>query len=472
MSPHNGTVKMSPPPDKSHNIFNNGRMKYIGEIKLSIKQSRKVDALEALHAGRCTNKEVAERLAMSVRQVQRLKKAFAEKEHACLVHGNTGRASARRIPNEVRDLIAYRATGEYRGTSWQHMSELFEEEEGISVSAKSVGRILQARGIKSPCAHKGMKKRVRRVRRPRRGELVQIDASPFDWLSDGRMLSLHGAIDDATSEVFALWLAPTERLDGYFHVLERMVQGSGVPKSIYMDGHTIFFSPQRDKLSLQEELEGKTEALTQFGTVLDILGVLSIHAHSPQAKGRIERLWSTLQKRLTVDLRIAGIHTIEAANDFLLTYIRKHDRKFSVSPQEKDNAFLPAPETELLKYIICRRYDRVSDGGSAISLHKKIYVAEESPGVRKLWKRGTALKAMMLMDDSIAICHGGIIYDATEISPPAKQHIEETEKRNGEKKERVYAIPAANHPWRIRRGNNNTATFLSPTAQVAAKNSR
>lgn len=445
-------------------------MKYLGEIKLSIKQSRKVNVLEELRAGLYTNREAAGRLKMSVRQVQRLKKAFAEKEHLCLVHGNTGRQSACKIPDEIREVIASKATEEYRGTSWQHMSELFEEEDGIFVSAKSVGRILRARGIKSACAHKGVKKRARRERRPRRGELVQIDASPFDWLSDGRMLSLHGAIDDATGEVFALWLAETERLDGYFHVLERMILGSGVPRSLYMDGHTIFFSPKRDKLSLEEELEGKTKALTQFGTVMDILGILPIHAGSPQAKGRVERLWGTLQKRLTVDLRAAGVRTIQAANDFLLSYVKKHDRKFAVSPREKDDAFLPAPDKELLKYVICRYYDRVSDGGSAISLHKKIYMAEESPGVRKLWKRGTVLKVMLLMDGSAAICHDGVIYDAAEISPPPKQHIEETPKKSAGKKQRIYATPAADHPWRVWRGNNNTVTAPAATVPVTAKN--
>lgn len=315
-----------------------------------------------------------------------------------------------------------------------------------------------------------MKKRAWRARRLRRGELVQIDASPFDWLSDGRMLSLHGAIDDATGEVLALWLAETERLDGYFHILERMILDSGVPKSLYMDGHTIFFSTKRNKLSLEEELDGKTKALTQFGNVLDILGIFPIHAHTPQAKGRVERLWGTLQKRLVVDLRLAGIHTIEAANDFLLSYVRKHDRKFAIVPLENDDAFLPAPEAELLKYIICRHYDRVSDAGSAISLHKKIYAANEKQCMRKLWKRGTALKVLMLMDGSVAICHDGVIYDAAEISPPLKQDVGKNEKKSAGKKQRVYAIPAADHPWRGWCGNNSAATTTSTTAASGAKN--
>jgi hypothetical protein len=162
------------------------------------------------------------------------------------------------------------------------------------------------------------------------------------------MCSLHGAIDDATGEIVALWLTETEQLNGYFHVLENMIGTSGIPHALYMDGHTIFFSPQSGKLTEEEELEGKTAALTQFGKVLDILGIQPIRASSPQAKGRVERLWGTLQKRLPVDMRVDGIKSMEEANQFLSGYMVQHNKNFAVDAEDGENAFLPGPPEELI----------------------------------------------------------------------------------------------------------------------------
>jgi hypothetical protein len=159
------------------------------------------------------------------------------------------------------------------------------------------------------------------------GQMLQIDASPFDWLSNGSMISLHGAIDDGTGNVTALRFEPAECLDGSFRVLEETVLAYGVPRSIDSDAHSIFFSPKPDRLTLVEELRGARDGLTQFGKALDILGISPIKALSPQAKGRIERLWGTLQHRLVVDLRVT----------------------------DEITAFMPAPSRQDLALVLCRR---------------------------------------------------------------------------------------------------------------------
>jgi len=223
-------------------------MKNTGDIKLTIKQARKVHVFEKLRDGKMTNTDAASALGLSVRQVQRIKRVFETKGHEVFLHGNTGRKPAFALCEKIKEQIVEKALL-YQGTSCQHISELLKEKDGVCVSAKSVIRILKEKGVDLPCAHKGARRRQRRERRKKRGELIQLDASPFDWLSNGTICSLHGSIDDATSEIVALWLAETEQLNGYFHVLANMIRTCGIPRALYMDGHTIFFSPHDGKLT-------------------------------------------------------------------------------------------------------------------------------------------------------------------------------------------------------------------------------
>lgn len=148
--------------------------------------------------------------------------------------------------------------------------------------------------------------------------MVQLDASPFSWLSDGKTYHLYGVIDDATGQVLALYLARSECLEGYFQIVRLMLLDFGIPVSIYSDCHSIFFSPKTDKLSLEDQLAGKRVNLTQFGRAMDQLGIHMIAARSPQAKGRIERLWQTLQSRLTVELKYHGIKMAQGAKELPL----------------------------------------------------------------------------------------------------------------------------------------------------------
>jgi len=157
--------------------------------------------------------------------------------------------------------------------------------------------LLKKAGITSPKKRRRFRSHRRRKRKEQEGLLIQLDASPFSWLSDGRIYHLHGGIDDATGKVVGLYLAEGECLEGYFQV-----------------------APKRDKLSLEEQLSGKRVNLTQFGRAMSQLGVHMIGARSPQAKGRIERLWQTLQSRLTVELKCRGIKTVQEANIFLREY--------------------------------------------------------------------------------------------------------------------------------------------------------
>lgn len=160
--------------------------------------------------------------------------------------------------------------------------------------------MLKNAGVKSPLKKKGSKRTNRRKRKPHPGQMIQVDATPYEWFGGNVKYALHGAIDDATGEIVGLYMTQNECLFGYFEMMRQCCLDFGVPQSVYSDRHTIFLSPKACKLSVEEMINGKTVNLTQFGRAMHELGVDMIYAHSPQAKGRVERLWSTLQSRLPI----------------------------------------------------------------------------------------------------------------------------------------------------------------------------
>ena len=163
---------------------------------------------------------------------------------------------------------------------------------------------------------------------------------------------------------------------------------------IYSDTHTIFFSPRGTKTSLEDDFEGRGVPLTQFGKALDALGIQAVRAGSPQAKGRVERLWETLQLRLPVELRVAGITTIKEANIFLAKFAKELSRQFGVVPLSSENAFLPAPSKDILRYILCARESRVVAGGSVISWKGGKWMAKDKGGRRKLLRKGAKFEVL------------------------------------------------------------------------------
>ena len=446
--------------------------KNAGDLKMSLKQARKLCVLERLCEGSISNHEAASNLNLSVRQTQRVKSRFREVGVESLIHGNTGSKPSNYVAEHIRDFVAQQAMTRWEGASSSHMSELLLEEKGIHLSAKTIARILKERGIKSPFTHKGPKKHRRRKRKRQLGEMVQIDASFFDWLCNGSMLALHGVIDDATGKILALWLEPTECLFGYFHVLDRMIRKYGVPGIIYSDAHTIFFSPRSGKLSAEEELNGCTVALTQFGKALDILGTQPLKASSAQAKGRVERLWGTLQHRLVVDMRLAGISSMEEANAFLATYPEKHNERFAVEPERVESAFLPAPSPDDLPYILCKRTFRKASGDSTISWKGRKLLLLDKKLRQKLLRRGAAVEVLTLLDGSEVALHDGVIHflgDAQKDSYDRKACLKDTPNETEKiTKEKVPVKPAPDHPWRRWYGNKpNPREQIHPVTTAA-----
>ncbi|WP_422698366.1 ISNCY family transposase [Desulfotomaculum nigrificans] len=310
----------------------------------------------------------------------------------------------------------------------------------MTLSVSSVRRILLAKGIKQSKQRRRGKVHQPRSRKPQAGMLWQIDASSFAWLEDrGPELMLHGAIDDATGMVVGAVFRPTETQEGYFTVMKQAIQQYGIPLGLYSDRHTIFRSP-KETLTLEQELAGETKPLSNFGKAMADLEITHIKALSPQAKGRIERLWQTFQDRLVIELRLLGVSTLEEANRVLPKLIQKHNRKFAVKPQEAESAYRELPGGINLDHVFTVREYRQIGSGQTISYGGKIYTfAEKLP---RPFELKTVVEVRKTMQGELLVWHQGHALRLYETEKPKRQQEIKTASPALPRK------PAANHPWR------------------------
>ncbi len=322
------------------------------------KEVARAGLLRAALAGRITNAEGACALALSIRQFQRLKGRFTAEGERGLLHRLRGRPSPRRLAAAVRTRVAALLQARYARLNDCHATEKLREVDGIAISRGAVRRLRRALGLPAKRQRRGRTARQRRTPEAQMGALVQIDASPFAWLQDGGPAwALHGAIDDATGTGLALVLRPAEDLHGYTRLLEQLATRYGLPLALYGDRLNVFVRND-PHWTLDEQLRG-TQAPTHFGRMLQALGIGFITAHSPQAKGRIERFWQTLQDRLVSELRLRGITTPEAATAFFPAFLADLGARFARAPAAPTAAWRPAPR-DLAAVLSCRYTRRVA----------------------------------------------------------------------------------------------------------------
>ena len=329
--------------------------------------------------GRSRFSPPAHLLQRSERQVQRLKRRFQPDSTAWLQHRNAGRPKPWAVPAELRQHVIQLARTSYAGFNDSHLHEKLVEQEAFPFGRDALRRILRAAGLRSPQKRRPRQYRARRDRRPRFGLMLLADASRHPWLEDrGPRLTLLGLQDDATSRVLAarFQLEPENAL-GYFYLLQQLVATYGVPLSLYRDRHSIF---QRNDphWSLAEELAGQ-QFPTQVGRALDELGIQQIPAHSPQAKGRIERMWRTFQDRLCSELRLVGAATCEQANAVLQSFVAEFNQRFAVAPRQSANDFRRLPRSFDLARCLCFRYQRVVAPDHTITFGSEIIQLPPAP---------------------------------------------------------------------------------------------
>jgi transposase len=316
------------------------------------KEVPRAGLLEAALEGRISNVQGARSMRVSLRQFQRVKARFAAEGVAGLVHRLRGRASPHRLAAEIHARAVALLQGPYAGLNDCHLTEKLREVEGLPLSRSTVRRLRRGAGVPATRRRRGREGRMRRTPEAQMGALVQLDASLFPWLGDrGPQLTLHGAIDDATGTGLALYFRPHEDLHGYATLLRMLCTTYGLPLALYGDQLGVFVRND-SHWTLEEELRG-TQDPTHFGRILQELGIGYIAAHSPQAKGRIERFWQTLQDRLVSELRLRGISTLEAANAFLPIFLADLNPRFARAPADAGAAWRPVPR-DLAAVLSCR----------------------------------------------------------------------------------------------------------------------
>jgi transposase len=315
-----------------------------------------------------TEKDAAQRLKLSIRQVQRLKAKCRRGES--FLHGNCGRKPAKTLPAPQKQaILAEYQKPCYKDVNFRHFCKLIEAK-AFSASYTAVSNLLKSEGYKSPKKRKHAPKiHKTRERRAEFGELLQIDGTPHDWFDNGEMNCLHVAIDDARGEITGLEMSPNECLEGYFSLARQTLTRHGTPLGFYGDGLSILFSNKPYEPTLEEQLAGIQTQKTQFGRVCEELGVELIHAHSPQAKGRVERVNQTLQGRLITEFKLRGICDIASANRFLQDeYIDIFNAEFAVNRDCK-SCFVPLPRNVDLDELLSWKTTRKVDKGCVFSLN-------------------------------------------------------------------------------------------------------
>ena len=317
-------------------------------ITLNEKQRRRCEIITRLIANKISSSEASELLGVTERQVRRIRRRYEADGLETLVHGNQGRPSPRctkpALIEQLHELAG--PTGRYHDFNVSHLAELLARDEGLQLARSTLSRLLIAHHIRPPRITRTVVKRMQRERKSAEGLMLQTDASPHDWL-EGRApaMDLLGAIDDATGKVVYAHFRPSEDQIGYLLMLRTVALTYGLPHILYHDRHTILRSPKQ--ATIEDELAGRRPQ-SQIQRIIAQLGITSIPALSPQAKGRIERLWQTFQDRLIKEMRLAGIASLEQANRFLETFIPAYNQRFAKPARDPQSAWRPLqPQLEL-----------------------------------------------------------------------------------------------------------------------------
>jgi hypothetical protein len=373
-------------------------------ILMGVREARRLGLLEAARRGEVTNVQVAHALKLSVRQVRRLRRRLERGGAGALRHGNQGRVSVKRVEEETRRRVEALLRDDEARLNDTHVADLVTEE-GRSVSADTVRRIRVGLGLAARQRHRPAAHRRRRERRPRVGSLVLVDGSPFRWLAaDQPEYTLVGAVDDASGAILSLVFRPEEDLHGYAQVFREVFTSHGLPVTVYGD-RTGILRRNDAHWSLQEQLEGR-QCPPHGGRMLEALGVGYIPAQSPQAKGRIERLWRTLQDRLVQELRLRRIHQLSAAEAFLPPFIQRFNRRFAQPPRETASAWRRAPRD--LDQVLACRYSRVVRNDNVVAIPGRWLQIPPGPG-RRSYQRCTVEVRELLDGRMLAIHEGRVI---------------------------------------------------------------
>ena len=418
---------------------------------MTSREQRRAWVLTRVLKHQLTMAEAAETTGLSERQLWRLRVAFERDGPAGLVHGNRGRPSKRRLDAAIRERVIELRRTTYVDVNDTHLAELLAERDGIAISRPSLQRILRAAGVASPRRRRPPRHRSRRERMAAEGLLLQLDGSRHDWLEDrGPRLTLVGAIDDATGMVPAATFRDQEDAAAYLEILRATIAGHGLPGAVYHDRHSAFAPTSPGPAEA-----GASAELSQVGRALVELGIGSIVARSPQAKGRIERLWGTFQDRLVVELRLAGVTDRAGANELLATFLPRFNARFAVPAADPLSAWRVVPADVRLDRVLVFKYRcRVARDHT---IHLDGRVLQLPPGRGGRGYAGRLVEVHVRLDGSI-VAFDGPRQLAVRAAPADPVQLRAENRRRTEPALAPAAAtlawaPPPDHPWRrVRKG--------------------
>ena len=446
----------------------------IRKVELSMDEQKKYEVIKSLADHPYPNKQrAALTLGCTERHINRMLKGYREHGKKFFIHGNRGRKPANTIPDKTRNLVVDLYRTKYYDANFAHFTELLEKYEDICISSSAVMSILEAEYILSPRVTKSKKKRfkeqlnaekkaaksqreVDRIqknlvavedahsRRPRAayfGELQQMDASPYEWIP-GQIWHLHLAIDDATGRITGGWFDTQETLNGYYHVFYQILTTYGIPYKFFTDRRTVFTYKKKNSPSIDED------TYTQFAYACKQLGVELESSSVPQAKGRVERLNQTLQSRLPIELRLAGITTIDDANEFLNSYIKEFNLKFALPLNGIKSVFVEQPENKKINLILAILCERTVDTGHCLRHSNKYYRMIGSNGLQVHYRKGTKVMLIQAFDGNKYCCVNDKDIYALEEIPEHEAKSKDLDIDYVPPKPKKTYIPPMNHPWR------------------------
>lgn len=404
-------------------------------VVMSLGEVKRLKVIQSAIERRVTQKTAASMLGFSERQVRRLIKAVREEGDRGVIHKSRGRSSNRRFSDEIRRKVLSLYKGRYPDFGPTLATEKLLELDGIKISDETLRKWLIEGGLWK----KRRKRSIYRQWRPRKdcfGEMVQLDGSHHDWLEGrGPKLVLMAYIDDATNTTYARFydyegtMPAMDSFKGY-------VRKYGLPISVYLDRHTTYKSSK--KLTQWEEVEG-IELLSQFERALKELGLEVIHALSPQAKGRVERLFGVLQDRLVKEMRLRDIKTKDEANKFLEEYLPRYNERFKVCPANETDAHVRLPGHVDLDNYLCIKRTRTVRKDNTIALDGRLYQIEERSGKKVVVEER--------IDGTLRIISKGASLRYKEITErPEQKLVAKTDMRVHNRPQK----PSNDHPWKRR----------------------
>jgi transposase len=411
-------------------------------------------------------------IGCSKRHINRMIQGYKEQGKEFFLHGNHGRKPATKIPEEQRELIIDLYNTKYSEANFTHYAQLLEKHENIHVSAETIRTLMLDRYTLSPKAKKATKVRTRKKleeklkstsskkdsknissaivemeqahpRRPRCanfGEMLQMDASVHLWFGD-KTSHLHIAVDDSCSGILGAYFDTQETLKGYYNVAYQVITGYGIPFKFLTDRRTVFEYISKRSVFIDED------TFTQFSYACKQLGIQITTTSVPQAKGRVERLFGTLQSRLPIELRLAGVTTIEQANKFINHYIKEFNSTFSSISNITSSVFETQPSEEKLNLTLAVLADRVIDSGHCIRFGNKFYKLVDSHNSPIYFRKGTKVLVIKAFNGELFASTDDIVYSLSEV-PSHEPYSKNFSFVCLPQPKRKVCIPAMSHPWK------------------------